>query len=146
MTVYNASRISSWKLVVWSGSGKLRTKLRNSKLSSKIKGSLFIRIGRVPSFLFRKGSKGCRWVSQNQSRWVRHTKPGWWLRGTLDEYGLSYEETLAPVAKFRSNPFDSAVAAARKWPMYQHHAFLHFMVKVEEERTMDPPPWLPISS
>ena len=63
----------------------------------------------------------------------------------LQEYGIDYEETFAPVARISSVRALLAVAAARKWDLFQMYvknAFLNG--ELSEEIYMQPPPSLSV--
>lgn len=62
-------------------------------------------------------------------------------KGFNQEYGIDYEETFAPVARVTLVRSLLAIAAVRRWPLYQmdfKNAFLHG--DLTKEVYMKPPP------
>ena len=93
---------------------------------------------------------GCRWVYMIKTKVygsVERYKARLIARGFTQEYGIDYEETFAPITRFTSVKCLIAVAAVRRWPLYQmdvKNAFLNG--DLHEEVYMQPPPGYPHSS
>ena len=74
---------------------------------------------------------GCRWVYKIKTKAdgsVEWYKARLIAKGFTQEYGIDYEETFAPVARLTSIRCLIAVAAIRRWPLYQmdvKNAFLN---------------------
>ena len=76
---------------------------------------------------------GCRWVYKIKTKtkvdgFVERYKARLVAKGFTQEYGIDYEETFAPIARLTSVRCLIAVAAVRRWPLYQmdvKNAFLN---------------------
>ncbi|KAL9266933.1 Retrovirus-related Pol polyprotein from transposon RE1-like protein [Drosera capensis] len=72
---------------------------------------------------------------------IERYKPWLVARSFTQEYGIDYEETFAPVARITSVRSLLAIAAVRKWDLFQmdvKNAFLNG--DLSEEVYMKPPP------
>ena len=78
-----------------------------------------------------KSVVGCKWIYKIKTRSdgsIQRYKTRLVTKGFTQEYGIDYEETFAPVARISSICALLAVAAARKWDLFQmdvKNAFLN---------------------
>ncbi|RVX09768.1 Retrovirus-related Pol polyprotein from transposon TNT 1-94 [Vitis vinifera] len=93
---------------------------------------------------------GCKWIYKIKTRSdgsVERYKAHLVAKGFTQEYGIDYEETFALVARISSVRALLAVAAARKWDLFQmdvKNAFLNG--DLSEEVYTQPPPGLSVES
>lgn len=93
---------------------------------------------------------GYRWVYKIKTKVdgsVERYKACLVAKGFTQEYGINYEEIFASVAHLTSVRCLIAVAAVRRWPLYQmdmKNAFLN--EDLHEEVYMQPPPGYPHTS
>ncbi|KAM7488098.1 hypothetical protein LguiB_025582 [Lonicera macranthoides] len=91
-----------------------------------------------------KSAVGCKWVYKIKTRSdgsIDRYKARLVAKGFNQEYGIDYEETFAPVARMTSVRSLIAIAAVRKWDLFQmdvKNAFLN--EDLTEEVYMKPPP------
>ena len=97
-----------------------------------------------------KSVVGCKWIYKiktRSDRSIEHYKARLVAKSFTQEYGIDYEETFAPVARISSVHALLAVAAARKWDLFQmdvKNAFLNG--NLSEEVYMQPPLGLSVES
>ncbi|WJZ95359.1 hypothetical protein VitviT2T_014135 [Vitis vinifera] len=93
---------------------------------------------------------GCKWIYKIKTRSdgsVERYKARLVAKGFTQEYGIDYEETFAPIARISSVRALLAVAAARKWDLFQMDVkYAFFNGDLSEEVYMQPPPGLSIES
>ncbi|GKV26674.1 hypothetical protein SLEP1_g35932 [Rubroshorea leprosula] len=93
--------------------------------------------------LAEKSLIGCKWVYKIKTRSngsMERYKARLVAKGLTQEYGIDYEETYAPVARLTSVCSLLAIAAMRRWKLFQmdvKNAFLNG--DLEEEVYMKPP-------
>ena len=97
-----------------------------------------------------KSVGGCKWIYKIKTRSdgsIECYKTRLVAKGLTQEYGIDYEETFAPVARISSVRALLAIAAARKWDLFQmdvKNAFLNG--DLSEEVYIQPPPGLFVDS
>ena len=93
---------------------------------------------------------GCKWIYKIKTRSygsVERYKVRLVAKGFTQEHEIDYEETFAPVARISSVRALLAIAAARKWDLFQmdvKNAFLNG--DLSEEVYMQPSPGLSVES
>ena len=93
---------------------------------------------------------GCRWVYKIKTKadgFIERYKARLVAKGFAQEYDIDYEETFAPIACLTSVRCLIAVAAVRRWLLYQmdvKNAFLNG--ELHEKVYMQRPPSYPHSS
>ncbi|GKU90857.1 hypothetical protein SLEP1_g4801 [Rubroshorea leprosula] len=89
---------------------------------------------------------GCKWVYKiktHSNGSVEHYKACLMAKGFTQEYGIDYEETFAPVARLTTVRSLLAIAAVRKWKLFQMDVKNSFLNgDLENEVYMKPPPGL----
>ena len=92
---------------------------------------------------------GCRWVYKIKTKvdeFFERYKPHLVSKGFTQEYGVDYEKTFAPIAHVTSVRCLIAVAAIRRWPLYQMDVKNVFLNEnLHEEVYMQSPPGYPHS-
>ena len=78
-----------------------------------------------------KSVVGCKWIYKIKTRFdgsIEHYKARLVTKSFIQEYGIDYEETFAPVARISYVRALLVVAAASKWDLFQmdvKNAFLN---------------------
>ena len=95
-----------------------------------------------------KSMVGCKWIYKIKTRSngsIECYKTRLIVKGFTQEYGIDYEETFAPVARISSVRALLAVAAARKWGLFQMDVKNAFLTRnLSKEIYIQPPPGLSI--
>ena len=93
---------------------------------------------------------GCKWIYKIKTRSdgsIERYKACLVAKGFTQEYGIDYEETIAPISRISSVRALLVVAVASRWDLFQmdvKNAFLNG--DLSEEVYMQPPPDLSVES